>query len=63
MTMRCARCGKYGIRWVGPLSDLHGTECPHCGGKNCQEPGEDENDPSYEEMDEAAGDTLSGDPG
>jgi hypothetical protein len=38
--MRCASCGRYGIRWMGPLSDLTHTECPHCGGINCQEPDE-----------------------
>ena len=43
----CAICGRLGIRWMGPLSNLTHTECPHCGGINCQtlepEP-EDEDD-------------------
>jgi predicted nucleic acid-binding Zn ribbon protein len=38
MTMRCENCGQYGIRWMGRLTDLTHTECPHCGGANCQEP-------------------------
>jgi hypothetical protein len=37
MTMRCENCGQYGIRWMGRLTDLTHTECPHCGGANCQE--------------------------
>lgn len=36
--MRCGRCGKTGIRWMGPLSALTHTECPHCGGTDCQDP-------------------------
>lgn len=36
--MVCALCGRTGIRWMGPPSDLTHTECPHCGGTNCQEP-------------------------
>lgn len=36
MTMICDNCGRVGIRWMGPLSDLTHTECPHCGGTNCQ---------------------------
>lgn len=36
MDMICDACGKTGIRWVGPLSSLTHTECPHCGGQNCQ---------------------------
>lgn len=38
MTMICSSCRRTGIRWMGPLSDLTHTECPHCGGVNCQEP-------------------------
>lgn len=34
--MICDRCGRTGIRWMGPLSNLTHTECPHCGGTNCQ---------------------------
>ncbi len=34
--MICDNCGRTGIRWVGPLSNLTHTECPHCGGRNCQ---------------------------
>lgn len=35
-TMICDNCGRAGIRWMGPLSNLTHTECPHCGGQNCQ---------------------------
>lgn len=34
--MVCERCGKTGIRWMGPWFNLTHTECPHCGGINCQ---------------------------
>lgn len=33
--MICGQCGRPGIKWVGPMSRLSHTECPHCGGKNC----------------------------
>ncbi|MFY3535551.1 hypothetical protein [Achromobacter denitrificans] len=36
--MICERCGRAGIRWMGPFSNLTHTECPHCGGTNCQMP-------------------------
>lgn len=36
MTMVCDLCGRTGIQWMGPLSNLTHTECPHCGGRNCQ---------------------------
>lgn len=36
MTMICDNCGQTGIRWMGPMSNLTHTECPHCGGQNCQ---------------------------
>lgn len=36
MTMICDNCGQAGIRWMGPMSNLTHTECPHCGGQNCQ---------------------------
>jgi DNA-directed RNA polymerase subunit RPC12/RpoP len=36
MTMVCENCGRTGIRWMGALSNLTHTECPHCGGINCQ---------------------------
>jgi len=36
MQMICDLCGQSGIRWMGPLSNLTHTECPHCGGINCQ---------------------------
>jgi hypothetical protein len=36
MTMICGNCNQIGIRWVGPHGNLTGTECSHCGGKNCQ---------------------------
>lgn len=28
MTMVCELCGREGIRWMGPLSNLTHTECP-----------------------------------
>lgn len=34
--MICDLCGKTGIRWMGRFSNLTHTECPHCGGTNCQ---------------------------
>ena len=34
--MVCDICGRTGIRWMGPLTSLTHTECPHCGGRNCQ---------------------------
>ena len=37
MTMICDNCGRFGIRWMGRFSSgLTHTECPHCGGINCQ---------------------------
>lgn len=36
MSMICGSCNQTGIRWVGPFSNLTHTECPHCGGTNCQ---------------------------
>lgn len=36
MSMICGICNRPGIRWVGPFSNLTHTECPHCGGNNCQ---------------------------
>lgn len=34
--MICDICGRTGIQWVGDLLHDPSTECPHCGGKNCQ---------------------------
>lgn len=34
--MICGNCNQPGIRWVVPFSNLTHTECPHCGGTNCQ---------------------------
>lgn len=42
--MICAICGRLGIRWMGPLSNLTHTECPHCGGQNCQRVPESDED-------------------
>lgn len=45
--MICDNCGQTGIRWMGPYGNLTHTECPHCGGINCQradQPQEDEDD-------------------
>ena len=36
--MICDSSGRTGIRWMGPLGNLTHTECPHCGGRNCQRP-------------------------
>jgi len=36
--MVCDQCGQTGIRWMGPIGNLTHTECPHCGGTNCQRP-------------------------
>lgn len=43
MTMICDRCDQYGIRWMGSFANLTHTECPHCGGINCQR-ADDRND-------------------
>lgn len=37
MSMICGNCNQIGIRWMGPLSKLTHTECPHCGGINCHQ--------------------------
>ncbi|HJH21636.1 MAG TPA: hypothetical protein K8W20_23385 [Pseudomonas lactis] len=37
MTMICENCNQTGIRWVGSFINLTHTECPHCGGTNCQQ--------------------------
>ena len=46
MTMICDACGRTGIRWMGPLSNLTHTECPHCGGTNCQRVEADDEEPT-----------------
>lgn len=51
MTMVCDLCGKTGIRWMGPLSNLTHTECPHCGGRNCQRADCDDEDSEEDERD------------
>ena len=38
MTMICNNCGLTGIRWVDRPSNFTHTECPHCGGRDCQRP-------------------------
>lgn len=49
MQMICGNCKKTGIRWMGPMSRLTHTECPHCGGQNCQIDGDsEEDDPEIE---------------
>jgi hypothetical protein len=48
MTMICGSCNQPGIRWMGPMSQLTHTECPHCGGTNCQVVDQPE-DPEEEE--------------
>lgn len=59
MTMICDQCGMVGIRWVGPLSDLTHTECPHCGGRNCQRVDDDGEDRESErEVDSCDGARL-----
>ncbi len=52
MTMICERCGQAGIRWMGAFSNLTHTECPHCGGMNCQR-GELPDDAEQDEQSEA----------
>lgn len=43
--MYCGNCWHYGIRWMGPLMAPTHTECPHCGGVNCQiDPAETDNE-------------------
>ena len=39
-TMICSNCGRMGIYWknLGSASLMPWTYCPHCGGRNCQEP-------------------------
>jgi len=34
--MICSVCGGARVRWCGPFSNLSHTECPDCGGRNCQ---------------------------
>jgi hypothetical protein len=50
MSMVCDLCGRVGIRWMGPLSNLTHTECPHCGGRNCQrvDAADEEDEPEEE---------------
>lgn len=53
MTMICGNCGQFGIRWMGPYGNLTHTECPHCGGKNCQrdvQPEADKEEEAEEEV-------------
>lgn len=47
--MVCDPCGRTGIRWMGPLSALTHTECPHCGGINCQRAEPNDGDDTEEE--------------
>lgn len=35
-TMVCGNCGRYGIEWHALTGLCPYTECPHCGGRNCQ---------------------------
>lgn len=44
--MICAICGGGRVEWKGPWSALTHTECPDCGGVNCQaaEPEADDDD-------------------
>lgn len=51
--MICARCGHAGIRWMGRFSNLTHTECPHCGGTNCQIVDSGDGDEPEEEPEEA----------
>lgn len=43
-TMICGRCGLAGIRWEGLSGPSPFTVCPHCGGRNCQQPEADPHD-------------------
>lgn len=33
--MLCQICGHDEVEWTGPLTNLSGTKCKHCGGVNC----------------------------
>lgn len=46
--MICDNCGRVGIRWMGPYGNLTHTECPHCGGHNCQRADNPPRDPETE---------------
>ncbi len=50
--MICDRCGQTGIHWMGSISNLTHTECPHCGGTNCQRGEVPEDDEQDDEADE-----------
>lgn len=52
MTMICSRCNQYGIRWMGTWGNLTHTECPNCGGKNCQREDQDDNNEDAEGCDD-----------
>lgn len=61
MTMICDLCGRTGVRWMGPLSNLTHTECPHCGGRNCQrvDTADEEDAVEIVEAENAAEDVLA----
>lgn len=59
MNMICDRCGRVGIRWMGPFSNLTHTECPHCGGRNCQRT-ESVDDADFDAGDQAREDAAGG---
>lgn len=50
MTMLCSQCDQYGILWMGPWGALTHTECPHCGGINCQYPEDHQTDDDAQEQ-------------
>ncbi len=49
--MKCSLCGQYGIHWAGNmlgLNPLDHTVCLHCGGLDCQEPPDEQDDDEEE---------------
>lgn len=46
--MICDNCGQTGIRWMGSYGNLTHTECPHCGGTNCQRADQQEDEDDHE---------------
>lgn len=35
--MICSLCGGHNVTWRGPLTNLTHTQCADCGGINCQQ--------------------------
>jgi hypothetical protein len=47
--MYCGKCHRFGIYWVKLGTMNQHTYCPHCGGVNCQQEAESEQDNIIEE--------------